>query len=373
METLREYARFLIDCDYDEAIARGLMSLEENWIGPLAVNERVEVTLQQWMQMEEQASPRMLNNYRFQMGLMRAYYDAYIKRRLIYETELEHKAKDALRSARSSGSLAALDRAEQILRLAHAEPVAQDYKQKCIDLADELFRNIGSQLTVERHYAIAVGRGAFLDTIDYPLNDSDFLLTQCRRIREVGSEEGRLHKIRELLNRTNPGPGGYYDNLGSYSCSARVDPGLGWRADPGYLQSPRIAHATYLLTMRKDKKNELGGIPLAWVNHVNTMTDTPISIAYDNLNPDLSYSVKVTYVGDTINEEQARDTWVSMIVNGRYRLQDHVLVGQGTGVTIESLIPQEALVDGKLNLTFKREKGFKRLNVAEIWLIPQNA
>ena len=38
--------------------------------------------------------------YRFQMGLLRAYYDAYVKRRLIRETELEAKATEALRRTR---------------------------------------------------------------------------------------------------------------------------------------------------------------------------------------------------------------------------------------------------------------------------------
>ena len=81
------------------------MAQEKNWQGPLAANAQVDVTLQQWRDLENNVPDAVKANYRFQMGLMRAYYDAYIKRRLIYETELELKAMDALRSASQTGSL----------------------------------------------------------------------------------------------------------------------------------------------------------------------------------------------------------------------------------------------------------------------------
>ncbi|NHN32342.1 alpha-glucuronidase family glycosyl hydrolase [Paenibacillus agricola] len=373
IETLRDFARLFIGCDYAETVAQGLMALEANWVGPLIVNDHVEVTLQQWTQLEEDAPPQVLNNYRFQMGLLRAYYDAYVKRRLIYETELEYKAKDALRGARSSGSLAALERVGQLLQLSVTEPVAQDYKQRCSDLADDLFANIGSQLTVERHFAISVGRGAFMDTIDVPLNNANWLYTQCRLIKELADEEARLAQIRQLLNRTNPGPGGYYDNLGSSSSANRVDPGRGWEVDPGYLYSPRTAPSIYLLEMKKEKQDALGGIPLAWVNHINTLTDTPIHVTYDHLDPHSSYTVKVVYVGDTVDAELSRDYWASMMANDRYLLQDEVRIKQGMATTHESPIPQEAHADGKLKLTFQRTRGFKRLNIAEIWILRQHS
>jgi len=371
METLRDFARLFIGSEYAEPIARGLMALEENWEGPLIVNEQVEVTLLQWMQMEREAAPEVLDNYRFQMGLIRAYFDAYVKRRLIYETELEARAKDALRFAPVTGSLEALKKVEQQLRLAKEEPVAQDYKQRCHELADKLFNNIGYQLTVGRHFAIGVDRGAFIDSMDYSLNDIDWLLTQCAIIRGLDTEDKRLEAIHHALNRTNPGPGGYYSNFGAYGQDRRVDPGLGWEQDPGYLISPRTAAAFYLFRMKEEEKMKLGGVPLAWVQHVNTMTETPIHITYSQLDPHSAYKVKVTYVGDTIDPNLCRDTWVRMTVNDKYRLQDEIQVKEGKCTIQESLIPQEVLVNGELKLTFQRIRGFKRLNIAEIWVTRQ--
>ncbi len=60
-------------------------------------------------------SPRVLANWRFQQALYRAYYDAYVRSRLIFETDLEEQAMARLRQASSIGSLAAMDQAEAIL------------------------------------------------------------------------------------------------------------------------------------------------------------------------------------------------------------------------------------------------------------------
>ena len=69
----------------------------------LLTNSSVDSTLQQWQDMEKNASPEVLSNFRFQMGLLRAYYDAYIRHRLIYETSLEQSAKNALNDAKNTG------------------------------------------------------------------------------------------------------------------------------------------------------------------------------------------------------------------------------------------------------------------------------
>ncbi|MBO9608387.1 MAG: hypothetical protein J7639_20700 [Paenibacillaceae bacterium] len=370
LETLRDFARLFVGFEYAEGVAQGLMALEENWHGPLLANDKVEVTLQQWQEMEETAPAQVLHdNYRFQMGLIRAYYDAYTRRRLIYETELEYKAKDALRAATRTGSLSALEQAEAILLRARTEPVAEDYKQRCHELADDLFRNIGSQLTVERHQAIATDRGAFLDTIDSPLNNADFLLTGCRRIRAYTGEEERLRGIRELLGRTSPGPGGFYDNFGSHGSGKRVLAGLGWERDPGYLQSPRVAHAVYMTALTEQQKTASGGIPLAWVSHINAMTDTPITLRYDNLDPASRYTLRVAFIGDTSSIAHPRDTWIGITANDRYAIANDVLIAQGIATSFEASVPQEANADGTVELTFRRERGFKRVNIAEIWLI----
>ncbi|WP_409341446.1 alpha-glucuronidase family glycosyl hydrolase [Paenibacillus sp. MBLB4367] len=369
-ETILEYARWFIDSERGEAIAEGLFALEENWVGPLAANDGVEITLQKWQRIEREAPARVHGNYRFQMHLLRAYYDVYVKRRLNYETELEQVAKDALRQASLAGSLAAAERAEAILAQAAEQPVARFYRERCEKLADELFRSIGYQLTVSRHFARSQGRGAFMDAIDAPLNDIRWLRAQLALVRDTDDEQERLALIDRALNRTNPGPGGFYDHLGSYRGFRRVEPGAGWKDDPGYLTSPRIAHAMHLLSMPEDRQRELGGIPLAWIAHANALLDTPIVVRYDALDPTVPYTVKVVYIGET-SGRTPRDCWVRLTANDGFVLDDEVAVKAGTVTVRECSVPVEAIRGGKLKLTFVRTRGFKRLNVAEIWLIPE--
>ena len=365
VQTLRDYARMFIGYDEAGSLARGFMALEENWSGPLLANEGIDITLLQWMELESRASTDMLNNYRFQMGLMRAYYDAYIKRRFIYETELEYRAKDELRLARMKGSLPVLAEVKAILLRAREQPVARDYKARCEQLADALFENIGSQLTVGKHKAISEDRGAFMDAIDAPLNDIQWLLLQCERIQQLEMEDERQAAIFHVLNRTNPGAGGYYDNLGSYRTASRLDPGLGPEQDPGYLQSPRSAPAVHLLALDKQEKEAMNGVPLSWVRHVTISGETPIILTYDHLDPHADYVIEARFVGDYAKN---RYSLVQLTANDQIVLKENIRIQGGTCTNETIAIPVNVYAEGKLKLAFTHSGGFKRVNLAEVFI-----
>src|SRR5207244_4280917 len=95
--------------------------------------------------------------------------------RLLYESRLEDAAMGELRRAPRVGSLAALTAAENTLDRALTEPVAEDLRARVFELGEALFQSIHMQLSVSRYKAIAVDRGANLDTIDRPLNDRVWL------------------------------------------------------------------------------------------------------------------------------------------------------------------------------------------------------
>src|SRR6185295_10485517 len=115
----------------------------------------VYTTLQQWQALEKSAAPADLRNWRFQQALYRAYYDAYTRRRLIHETDVEAHAMDELRAGSMTKAEALLD-----------EPgrVAEDWRARIFELAEALFQSIRMQLSVSRYKAISVDRGANLDT-----------------------------------------------------------------------------------------------------------------------------------------------------------------------------------------------------------------
>ena len=184
-DTLRDYARLFIGPKVAAGVSQGLLALEENWRGPVALNGGIETTLRQWQALGPRARTRHWGNYRFRMGLLRAYYDAYVHRRLLYETELEEWALDTLRRAGKVGVPYALTRAAAILDAAYTSEVAQEFRVRlrawCEQLADSLNDAIGLQSSVARHRAQSWGRGAFMDGIDLPLNDGPWLRRQlCR-------------------------------------------------------------------------------------------------------------------------------------------------------------------------------------------------
>ncbi|MBI2432292.1 MAG: hypothetical protein HYV26_05425, partial [Candidatus Hydrogenedentes bacterium] len=92
VDVLRAYARYFIGAEYEESFAQGLLALEQNWVGPLLTNANVDTTLQQFEGLLEGASPQVKLKWRFQQAIYRAYYDAYNRRRLLYETALEQQA-----------------------------------------------------------------------------------------------------------------------------------------------------------------------------------------------------------------------------------------------------------------------------------------
>jgi hypothetical protein len=322
------------------------------------------MTLLQWQEMEKNVLPEIRKNYRFQMGLLRAYYDAYVRERLIHETALESEAKESLRKAGVIGSENAMNRAESILKQKLEKPVAQDYKDQCWKIADFLFEKIGSQTSVKKHRA-QDGRGNFMDYIDVPLNDAVWLFSQLKKIRNLSNENKRLSAIDQLLNRTNPGPGGFYDNLGESARISLVDNYPSWAEDPGSLKSPRVSFGVGLqgeewVHTVQAKGFDGSATPLAWMNQLTTLYDTPLNLVYNDLDRGSNYLLKVAYTG----RFRAR---IQLIADDTFLI--HKLIETGERPLMEFPMPRDATKDGRLKLTWTCGEGERGAQVAEIWLI----
>ena len=354
INTVRDYCRLFIDPGLANELADGFFALERNWDGALAGNPQVDVTLRLWQDLERQLGGIARTNYRFQMGLLRAHYDAYVKARLIHETWLEVAAREALQQAPQTGAMVAMERAENILAQAQTAPVAQTYKAKCEALADLLFAEIGSQLTVKRHGAQSRTRGAFMDGIDEPLNDVAWLRAQFKEVRALDQEDARLRKLDEVLNRTNPGPGGYYDSLGEPSSARRIVNDVPWAEDPGTLKSPRV---TFYYDVSQPRDAE---IPSAWKKQVRTVYELPLRLTYDNLDPNATYRVRATYSGRTAKQ-------MRLVANGTIPIAQRI--ENRNPPTQEFPIPAEATRGGRLELTWTCGEGQPGCEVAEVWLL----
>jgi hypothetical protein len=361
-EILREYARWFIGPEFEDGFAEGLLALERNWRGPLAVNGGVETTLRQFQAMERAAPPGVKANWRFQEALFRAYYDAHVRARLLHETAAEEEAKARLREAARTGSLVAMAAVERALDRAVEAPVAQDLRQRVFELAEALFQSIRMQLSVERYQAIGIERGASLDTIDkHALNDRDFLRARFEEIRELESEDERLAEIAVVLDRTNPGPGGFYDDLGDPARQPHLLRGKGFWDDPAHLDSPLVGFAP-----RNNRGDErIARAPLAWRRHAEALNDAPLEMKYTGLDRNARYKVRVVYAGEQIVPK------ISLEARGR---EIHGLIERPVPFRpLEFDLPQEAAADGELTLTWRREPGLggsgRGLQVAEVWLL----
>jgi len=343
-DILREYGRYFVGEPYGESFARGLVELERDWQGPLAVNKGVEATLGHFQELEHAATPQMLANWRFQQGLYRAYYDAYTRARLIYETELERRAMGTLGATGEKGAERAMSEAESILSEAASRRVSENWRARIFELAEALFQSIRMQLSVARYKAISVDRGANLDTVDVPLNNRLWLAQRFKELRDGSDESARLAGIQQILHWTDPGPGGFYDDLGDVTRQPHLVRGDGTIIGFGPAGTRRRS----------------------WWDHAEALYDTPLRMHYSGLDPAARYKIRVVYAGENPRRK------MRLVAGGKWEI--HPLMEKPSPLRVlEFDIPHDATEHGELDLSWWGEPGLggsgRGCQVSEVWLI----
>ncbi|HET6572118.1 MAG TPA: hypothetical protein VFG68_00825 [Fimbriiglobus sp.] len=356
-EVLRQYARYFVGPAFEERFADGLLALERNWVGPVSENAGIDETLELFQAMEKDAGPRQKLNWRFQQALYRAYYDAYVRARLRHEQAADAAALAELGKAKQGGSLKTMAEAEAILdRAAKEHPVA-DLRARVFELAEALFQSVRAQLSVKRYHAIAIERGANLDGIDAPLTDAAWLRKQIGAIRKLPNEADRLARLAALLTRTDPGPGGFYDDLGDPRRSPHLVRGRPYEDDPAFYESPFAGFS--FRAAGPDPAH-----PKAWWQHAETLYDRPLRLRYPGLDPAARYRVRVVY------PRERQGVKVRLMANGRHEV--HGALARPFE-PLEFDVPAEATVGGTLTLEWTQASGAggtgRGCQVAEVWLL----
>jgi hypothetical protein len=214
------------------------------------------------------------------------------------------------------------------------------------------------QLSVERYAAEAVSRGANLDTLDAAITNLPWLRRKIRQARQLPSEQEQMKAIEEVLNWANPGPGGFYDDLGDLSRQPHLVRGLGSVADPEFRASPLVGF---------DYPDPFGDeLPISWKRWAESLFDAPLELHYTGLNTRERYRVRVVYSGDN------RMAKIRMTCNGDSEIHPFMRKPWPPR-PLEFDLPSEATAEGELTLIWNREPGLggngRGCQVAEVWLI----
>jgi hypothetical protein len=349
-EILIEYTRCFFGPAVAESAADGILALEKNWEGPLVENGSVDATLVLWQQLETQA-PQLRDDWRWQLCLLRAYYDAYDRHRLIYESELENEANQALADAKSRGADAAMEAALAVLQRATSAPVRKEWRARIVELCADLFQSIKLQTSVQLYHASGSERGAVLDFVDRPLNNRWWLEDEFARIRKLPAEADKLKALDLIRTWENPGPGSFYDEVGNIAKSPHTIRGEGLNTDPLMERNPNPGHWAWDGGFSRRR--------LSW----HTSADWPLGLKYHGLDPAASYRVRLTGYG----QAKLRANGQLLTPTGKARHE--------IGEFEEFLVPAELVKDGKLTLTFDPLPEEAHLNwrqqsrVSEVWLL----
>jgi hypothetical protein len=172
--------------------------------------------------------------------------------------------------------------------------------------------------------------------------------------RAMGSEHERLAAIDAIVNWTDPGPGGFYDDLGNVMQQPHLVREVTKEFDPENRINPLLGY-----------KDNPADRRISWYNDAETRFEAPLYMHYDHLDPNAEYKVRAVYAGDK---------WDTQMALKADEIEVHGLMDKPNPIApLEFDIPKEATVDGNLTLEWTQTPGRgssgRGCQVAEVWLI----
>jgi len=311
------------------AAAKGILMLEDNWTGPVVQNESIDDTLTHWRKISECMGGVSDKWWRLELFLYKAHIDDCIKRKHTAEMLYQAQAYEALRQAETVGISKAISGARAALARVDSEFQSRwNFEQQLEAAGLSRYRDLDD----------------ILDNMYHALNDRQWLEHMFDDVRDQAD-------IAEIVNWEDPGPGGFYDNLGVKGKQPHLVRQMPWRDDPGFVHSPvEYNHWD----------------PDSWYRQsmlVCTMTryDTPLLMRYEGLDPAARYKLKILYTGPFGPEMTLKAEGYE--VHGPR---------ENTGATpVTYPVPGAATSDGVLDLTWELVNIVRGPSVSELWLIKE--
>lgn len=334
---VEQYVRFFFGAKPEDKVTDAIFALERNWRGALEENGGIESVFSKWQQLEK-AYPELQKNWRWQMLVLRAYYDTYIARRKLYEQRLEKEANLLLSEVEKDDMEQTMQKALAKVNEADACNPNPLLRQKIADYCEMLFQSVGLQTSVEKYQARGPERGCILDFADYPLNNRWWLADEFDKIRRMTSKEEQLARLETIRTWENPGKGSYYDNVSDIGRSPHVLTTVFDATDVAWWDNGKS---------RKRLSTQL------FQNYPK--------LVYENLDPQGRYIIRISGYGDALLRVDG--TRISPTLYNK-ELEEFK----------EFLIDRKHVSDGRLEISFD-EPEESHLNwrqyskVSDIWLI----
>ncbi len=336
-DILIEYSRLFFGPNLEISATEGILALEKNWLGPLKANGSVETTFTYWKDLK-QKHPELSDNWRWQMLQLRANYDTYIRRRLLYEKSLEKEANKILEQVDELGIEAVMEKSLKKINEADTQPVNQEIKNKIEEYCEKLFNLIGLQTSVKLYQASGLERGCILDFVDHPLNNRWWYEDEFIKINKMETEKEKKERLDVIRKWENPGIGSYYDDISNIA------------------NSPHVSSSV------------IDGTDFSWLNNgfsrlrlsSQVYQNNPI-LEYDNLNPNVRYMIRIAGYGDAL-----------LRIDGQR--MEPVLYNKEVEKFKEFIVPMNLVGDGKITVTFDQPEEShlnwrKYSRISDVWLI----
>jgi hypothetical protein len=175
-----------------------------------------------------------------------------------------------------------------------------------------------------------------------PLNDRRWLEAQLEAATSIADLE-------RILNYEDPGPGGFYDDLGAAGQQPHLVRQKSWEADPGFVCSPIewVDHSP-----GSDRRH-------SQMTHALARYDSPLKMRWEGLDPQASYHLEVVYRGP-FNPQTVCETDDGQLI--------HPARDNTSARPVRYRIPPSSTRDGVLELQWKLANKVRGVSVAEIWL-----
>ena len=290
MQTVREYARYFFGAEAEDDAVAGLLGLEMNWQGRTRdTEERVASTLASLEAAAQKSlfmTPEGLG-WRMTMYLRRALMDAFVQRGHLHDLARVSSAKAILNNISISAQCTtAVKQARVVLSSSPADdPQRAEWLRRILDLTASLNNTVGADVVQTQDKRLN------LDSLHVPERlHSDYLLNALGDIiSSRGSNCSRAVAL--LLSRTDPGDGGFYDNMGSvrdidhpHLLGSNDHGGAQDMGDPSGFYT--AVQSEYEVTSARCRLN--GSI-------LDEFYDAPLRLRYSGLDRTQEYELKIVY------------------------------------------------------------------------------